>query len=116
LHGLTGVLLRSPKGVQEPLKPAWLSNLATNSFALGPGFDGIHLDKADQPSTSSTLHPHALPACPPFDAKLMDGLRIGELPCDRNSPVRVLNEVRRGTVQDIAVLHALLARGWNGGN
>src|SRR4051812_872246 len=26
------------------------------------------------------LHPHALAACPLFDAKLMDGVRIGELP------------------------------------
>jgi hypothetical protein len=56
------------------------------------------------------LHPHALPACPLFDAKVMDGS------CDRNGPVLVLNEVRRGAVQDIAVLCALLARGWNGGN
>jgi hypothetical protein len=54
-------------------------------------FDGIDLDKAAQSSTSSTY-------------------------TRRNSSVRVLDEVRRAVVQDIAVLHALLTRGWNGGN
>ena len=47
-------------------------------FGSSDAVDGIHLDKAGRPSTSS--------ACL-FDAKLMDGVRIGELSGGRISPV-----------------------------
>jgi hypothetical protein len=55
-------------------------------------------------------------ARPLFDARLMDGVWIGDLPGGRSNPVRVLNEIRPEPCKNIAVLRALLARGWNGGN
>jgi len=59
-------------------------------FESRDAVDGIHLDKADQPSMLSTYTRDACRACP-----------------ERGSA---------GRSQDIAVLRALLARGWNGGN
>jgi hypothetical protein len=75
-------------------------------FESRDAVDGIHLE---DPSVLDI-------ACPLFDARLMDGAWIGDLAWWQNQSRALPERDSAGAVEDIAVLRALLARGWNGGN